>query len=87
MPTFPVTISVYERRGLKQGPGILDARFRKLPSGLPILTTGGGPLGEPTYQFEIDFLVASVRIDSPRHYSVDLTVEATGVDEVWLDRR
>jgi hypothetical protein len=52
-----LTISVYEKRGLKRGNPITDASFMGLVASfiifrIPLQATGGGPLGGPTYQVE-----------------------------------
>jgi hypothetical protein len=60
--TLSVTVSVYEKNGLKRGPGILNAVFRRAPPRfIPDDTasfnvTGGGPLGTPVYQVHITFM-------------------------------
>jgi hypothetical protein len=97
--TISVTVSVYERNGLKRGPGILSAAFRTapprwVPDESRFNVTGGGPLGTPLYQVQITFMR---RVDDPdprfnlevwagKHYPADYWVRNGQVFEARLDR-
>ena len=98
--TISVTVSVYEKNGLKRGPGITSAAFRRAPPRpIPDDTssfnvTGGGPLGTPVYQVRITFMRHVNDPDPPfnleawagRHYPETYWVRNGQVFEAWLQR-
>ena len=74
---FSVSVLVYEKNGLKRGPGITSATFSKdEPYIGEINVTGGGPLGTPLYQVRVrawrpPSLLHSrlpLRVGAGRHY-------------------
>lgn len=98
--TLTVTVSVYERNGLKRGPGIGSAAFRTapprwVPDSNRFSWTGGGPLGAPPiYQVTIQHMR---RVDDPdplfnlevwagRHYPASYWVRNGQVFEARLQR-
>jgi hypothetical protein len=74
---MPVTVTVFQRRGLKRGPAINNARFFTVPSEPPgrfkgagggvstmLPATGGGPLsGVPANQYTVQFNEAQAQIE------------------------
>jgi hypothetical protein len=85
-----ITVAVYEKRGLKRGPGITDAHFREWPfqpdDELPF--TGAGPLGEPVYLVESPWWrygnLWTLGVYAPRHQSWQFDVRDGETHEVWL---
>ena len=91
-----LTISVYEKRGLKRGPAITDARFAAVSHSLVVYdialkATGGGPLGGPTYTVQPPGGLANtpwlLRVSTPRHNAEEFTVRDGETHDVWLSRR
>lgn len=91
-----LTISVYEKRGLKRGPAITDANFAAVSTmlviyNIPLRATGGGPLGGPTYQVEtprgLENATWTLRVASPRHNAWDFSVRDGETHDVWLSPR
>jgi hypothetical protein len=91
-----LTISVYEKRGLKRGPAITNAYFAAVSTigivyNIPPRATGGGPLGGATYQVQtpggLENSSWTLRVASPQHNAWDFTVRDRETHDVWLTRR
>ena len=94
-----ITVAVYEKNGLKRGPGLTDAYFNPFYSNMGQINSisGGGPLGDPLYRVNMtvwrtDALPPGevpsfrLRIGASRHYEQDFFVRNGDNFEVRLDR-
>jgi hypothetical protein len=93
-----ITVWVYEKRGLKRGPGLLDAWITGgAPAGprLRLPGTGGGPLGEPRYEVELgiwtiggeEFIPRSegwIYANAPAHHPWGAHVNDGETHSIWL---
>jgi len=98
--TISVTVEVYGKNGLKRGPGILSAAFRRAPprpvpdDTSTINSTGGGPFGTPVYQVSIRFMrhvhdpdpQFNLEIWAGRYYAEEYWVRHGQVFEARLQR-
>jgi hypothetical protein len=95
----PLTVAVYEKNGLKRGPGLTDAYFKPFYSNVGSINRviGGGPLGDPLYRVDMtvwrsDALLPGevpsfrLRIGAGGHYEQDFYVRNGDNFEVRLDR-
>lgn len=94
---MPLTISVYEKRGLCRGPAIGNATFRAISTQLIVydiplgILTYPGPLGGATYRVqELSVPPGTVwrlQVAAPLYESWDFQVKDGETHEVWLSRR
>lgn len=97
---FSVRVEVYQKNGLKRGPGLTDASFAPFawsrPEERQIAVTGGGPLGGSVYQLRMQRWVSQVwpnttytfhlKVMATRHYGQNFYVRDGDNFEVRLDR-
>ena len=94
-----ITVAVYEKNGLKRGPGLTDAYFKPFYSNMGWINSirGGGPLGGSLYQVNMtvwrtDALLPGevpsfqLRIGASKHYEQNFFVRNGDNFEVRLDR-
>jgi hypothetical protein len=90
--TFSVAVLVYEKNGLKRGPGITNATFRSYPPDQPYNSfiswtfrppLGGYPAGTPIYQVDIQAWRWEDRASDP----FNLSVSAGGYYAEWYPVR
>jgi hypothetical protein len=89
--TFSVAILVYEKNGLKRGPGLSSAVFRSYPPDQPYSSIinatfnpplGGAP-GTPLYQVDIRAWRSEAQANDP----FNLSVSAPGYYAAWYPVR
>lgn len=96
-----ITVAVYEKNGLKRGPGLTDAYFTPFYSNVGSVdrVIGGGPLGGGSSLYQVDMTVwrsdallpgevpsFRLRIGAGRHYEQNFYVRNGDNFEVRLDR-
>jgi hypothetical protein len=80
-----VTVSVYEKRGLKAGPGITNAVFRTaaprwVPDSNTFTVTGG--VGTPVYQLRIDTMRRIEEADPP--FNLEISAGGFHPQSFWV---
>jgi hypothetical protein len=91
---YTVWVAVYEKNGLKRGPGLLDAFFALTEPWVADIdsVSGGGPLGQPVYKVAISIhprfegSIFGLEVLAPRHYPQRFLVPDGQSFEVRLDR-
>jgi hypothetical protein len=96
-----VTVEVYEKNGLKRGPGLTDVWFTAFPGWQPgekiNVVSGGGPFGSPVYVLDIQSFAPSslqpgdvhyfhLGVNASKHYPQNFFVRDGDRFEVRLDR-
>jgi hypothetical protein len=97
-----VTVEVYEKNGLKRGPGLTDVWFTAFPGWQPgekiNVVSGGGPFGSPIYVLDIEAFAPAnsllpgvthyfhLGVNASKHYSQNFFVLDGERFEVRLDR-